>query len=208
MARAPRPGASRPGLEPLLGPDGCARLQRALIARAGRWAARVGVPWVAYGPADARAEIGALAPEGARPIAQEGPHPGARLEHAFATVHAEHGGPVIVIGTDQPTLGAAHARAVLDDLADDVDVCLGPATAGGYYLLAARRPDPALFGIDPSAWGGPEVMNLTLASLVAAGLSMGWLRSERFLEQPADAAALLADPCAPADVVAALRPRG
>jgi hypothetical protein len=35
---------------------------------------------------------------------------------------------------------------------------------------------------------------------------MGWLRSERDLDEPSDAAALLADPCAPADIVAALRP--
>jgi hypothetical protein len=34
---------------------------------------------------------------------------------------------------------------------------------------------------------------------------MGWLRSERGLDEPADAAALLADPCAPPDIVAALR---
>src|SRR4051794_25006417 len=205
MARAPRPGAAKTRLEPLLGAEGCARLARALIARAGRWAAAVGEPWVAYTPADARAEIAELAPPGARLLAQEGSHLGERLSHAFAAVHAARGGPVIVIGTDQPALRAAHAWATLDDLRDGVDVCLGPATDGGYYLLAAREPSPALFGIDPAAWGGPEVMSLTLASIIDAGLSMGWLRSERDLDEPSDAAALLADPCAPADIVAALR---
>ena len=47
-------------------------------------------------------------------------------------------------------------------------------------------------------------MSLTLRSLLDAGLSFGWLRSERDLDGPADAAALLADPCAPADIRAVL----
>jgi glycosyltransferase A (GT-A) superfamily protein (DUF2064 family) len=120
-------------------------------------------------------------------------------------VAAAHDGPVIVVGTDQPALGPAHAWAALDDLRDGVDVVLGPATDGGYYLIAARELHPAIFAIEPEAWGGPRVMALTLAAIVDAGLSMGWLRSERDLDEPADAAALLADPCAPADITELLR---
>src|SRR3954471_5337584 len=92
MARAPRPGAVKTRLEPMLGPEGCARLARALIARAGGWAARGGEPglggppcarggrwpagggepWLAYPPSDADAhdEVAALAPPGARLLAQ------------------------------------------------------------------------------------------------------------------------------------------
>jgi len=205
MARAPRPGESRPGLEPLLGAEGCARLERALIARAGRWAAKVGAPWIAVSPGDALEEVRELAPDGARMIAQAGEDQGERMRRAFAEAADAHGGPVIVIGTDQPALRAAHAWAALDDLADGVDVVLGPATDGGYYLIAARELHPAIFAIEPTAWGGPRVMELTLEAIVGAGLSMGWLRSERALEEPADAAALLADPCAPSDIVRALR---
>jgi glycosyltransferase A (GT-A) superfamily protein (DUF2064 family) len=205
MAHAPRPGSVTTRLEPLLGPEGCAELERALIARAGRWAAEVGEPWMAYTPSDGAEEIRAVAPPGARLIAQEGAHPGERMARAFEAVFAAHGGPVIVIGTDQPALRRSHAWAVFDDLRDGVDVCLGPATSGGYYLLAAHRPSPALFGIDADAWGGPQVMSLTLGAIVAADLSMGWLRSERGLDEPGDAAALLADPCAPADIAEALR---
>jgi glycosyltransferase A (GT-A) superfamily protein (DUF2064 family) len=204
MATVPRPGATtKPQLEPLLGADGCARLQRALIARAAGWAARTGELHVAYAPADARDEVGALVPDGAALLEQAGGHPGERMAHAFAQVSERHGGPVIVVGTDQPALGAGHARAAADDLRAGVDVTLGPATAGGYYLLGARRFDPALFAIEADAWGGPRVMELTLRSIVDAGLSMGWLRSERDLLAPADAAALLADPCAPSDIRAA-----
>ena len=205
MARAPRSGEAKPRLEPVLGAEGCARLQRVLIARAVRWAAAVGETWIAYGPSEARDEIAALAPPGVRLLEQAGAHTGARLARAFGEVSAAHGGPVIVVGTDQPALGRAHAWAALDDLRDGVDVCLGPATHGGYYLLAAREPSDALFGIDPDAWGGPRVMGLTLEAVHGAGLSMGWLRSERDLDDAGDAAALLADPCAPQDVLEVLR---
>jgi glycosyltransferase A (GT-A) superfamily protein (DUF2064 family) len=104
-----------------------------------------------------------------------------------------------------PLLSAHHAWAAADDLRAGVDVTFGPATDGGYYLMAAREPHPSLFDIVPAAWGGERVMGLTLESALGAGLSVAWLRSERRLSTPADAAALLADPTAPADIVAALR---
>jgi glycosyltransferase A (GT-A) superfamily protein (DUF2064 family) len=204
MASAPRAGSTKPELEPLLGRDGCLRLQRALITRAVRWAARTGQPYVAYAPGDAREELAALVPGGATLFAQAGAHTGERLAAAFAHVVERHDGPVIVVGTDQPGLSDGHARAATDDLRAGVDVTLGPATGGGYYLLGARRFDAALFDIDPAEWGGARVMELTLRSLHGAGLSMGWLRSERDLVAPADAAALLADPCAPPDIREAL----
>ena len=200
MASAPQPGATKPELEELLGAQGCERLQRALIARAARWAARTGTPYVAYAPADAREEIAGLAGPEATLFAQAEGHTGDRLTAAFAEVSERHGGPVIVIGTDQPGLSDGHARAAADDLRAGVDVTLGPATSGGYYLLGARRFYGELFEIEAEEWGGPRVMELTLRALHEAGLSMGWLRSERDLVAPADVAALLADPCAPADI--------
>lgn len=205
MAKAPRPGFTKTRLEPLLGPEGCARLQRVLIARAARWAAAAGEAYVAFTPQDAHDELAPLLPPGVAAFAQSGGHLGERLEHAFAHVAEREGTPVVVVGTDQPALGAHHSRAAADDLAAGVDVTLGPATDGGYYLLGAARPDPALFALDAEAWGGPEVLGRTMRSIHDAGLSMGWLRSERDLDEPADAAALLADPRTPADVVAALR---
>src|SRR5256714_7548141 len=204
MADAPRPGATKPALEPLRGPEGCARLQRALIAGAGRWAAASGEPYVAYAPAGAREEIAGLAPAGAALFAQADGHRGERLAAAFERVCEQHGGPVVMIGIDQPALSSTHARAAADDLRAGVDVTLGPATGGGYYLLGATRFDPALFAIDPAAWGGGDIMSLTLRSLLDAGLSFGWLRSERELDGPGDAAALLADPCSPRDIREAL----
>ncbi len=208
MARAPRPGEAKTRLEPLLGREGCARLQAALIARAVAWAREVGCePWVAYTPADAREELAACAP-GAQLVAQEGEDLGQRLQHATGHVLARQDGPLITVGTDLPTLRARHARAALDDLAVGCDTSIGPTADGGYYLVALREPHPELFALPADAWGGPQVFELTIAAARRAGLELGMLRLEIDLDTPADARWLLLDTALPEGVAAILRGGG
>ncbi len=204
LARAPVPGACKTRLEPLLGPDGCARLQAALIARAVGWAhaAAPGAAHLAH--TGAGADLGRLVPAGTRLFAQVDGDLGRRLAAAAARVHVDAGGPVLVVGADVPALGRAHAVAALDDLGHGCDVVLGPSTDGGYYLIGLAEPRPELFALDSRAWGGPDVLRLTLAAAERAGLQVGLLRAERDLDEPADARALLADPMTAADVRALL----
>jgi glycosyltransferase A (GT-A) superfamily protein (DUF2064 family) len=207
IADAPRAGRVLGALEPLLGAAGCARLQAALIVRAARWAlaaAAPGAAYLAFAPADAGPELAVLVPAGIELFAQVEGSLGARLEDAFRHAAAGSGLPVALVDAHVPTLGANHAWAVADDLADGVDVTFGPGAEGGFYLLGAREPQAAVFEIDPDAWGTDRLLGLSLEASVAAGLSIGWLRSERGLQTPADVAALLADPATPADVRAAL----
>ena len=205
VATAPRPGLCKQRLEPFLGPDGCARLQGALVARAAAWAAQVGEPYVAVAPADAAGDIEPLVAPGTTLFAQAPGPVGERLAAAVREVFAARGGPVLIVGVDVPHLGPAHAAAALDDLRDEVDVTLGPSSDGGYYLVALRAPSDAVFALPDNAWGGPQVMFLSMQAAVEAGLTIGMLRSERALDEEADARALLADPLAPPDIVAALR---
>jgi uncharacterized protein len=204
IAKAPRPGLCKTRLEPLLGPDGCARLQATMVRRAAAWAARFGSHYVAYTPADARGEMAKLCP-GATLFEQAEGDLGDRLAHATAYVLADHGGPAVLIGVDAVTLGVEHARAAVEDLASGCDMTIGPAEDGGYYLIGLREPHPELFDLPTEEWGGPTVLRRTLEAAAGAGLGVGMLRAERDLDEPPDAAALLADPLAPEDVVAALR---
>lgn len=229
MARAPRPGECKTRLEPLLGAEGCARLQSALIGRALAWAGEIGAePWIAFTPADAGEEVAAdLPPDRLFPqrgdlptyhlVPQRGDDPhrrlfpqrgddlGARLADATARVLAEHGGPLLTIGTDLPTLRPLHAHAALGDLEAGCDVSVGPAADGGYYLAAQREAHPELFALPPDAWGGPSVFELTIAAAHAAGLSLGMLRLEIDLDTPADARWLLLDHALPEEIGAILR---
>jgi uncharacterized protein len=205
LAKAPRPGLCKTRLEAMLGPEGCARLQTTLVARAGAWAASVGDPFVFFTPSDAEADLAPLLPAGTRLVAQTDGSLGDRLVAAVRAVFAEHPGPVLVIGVDTPQLGRSHADAALDDLADGIDVTLGPASDGGYYLVGLSEPRDAVFALPDAAWGGPEVMFLTMQAAVEAGLSIGMLRAERELDEESDARALLADPLAPPDIAEVLR---
>ena len=205
IAKAPRPGLCKTRLEPLLGPEGCARLQAALVARAARWAGEVGDAYVAFTPEDARDEMAALAP-GATLIPQADGSLGDRLAAAFRAVLAEHPGPAVLVGVDTPQLGPAHARAALDDLRDGIDVTVGPAADGGYYLIGLARPNDAVFALPAELWGGSEVLVRTLEAASREGLSVAMLRAERDLDDEADARALLADPLTAPEIVAALRP--
>ena len=207
MAKAPRPGEVKTRLEPLLGPDGCARLQAALLHRASAWAHGVapGAAFVAYAPDDALEETIQHVPAGTDLFAQEGAHLGARLAAATDRVLSMHPGPLLVVGTDLATLSPAHARAALDDLAEGCDVCFGPAFDGGYYLVGLAAPQPRLFALPADAWGSAQVLELSLEAAATAGLSFGLLRGERDLDTPADVRSALADPSFPGEIAALLR---
>jgi glycosyltransferase A (GT-A) superfamily protein (DUF2064 family) len=124
---------------------------------------------------------------------------GARLAHAAGRAFDPRGGPLCVIGTDAPLLGPEHVRAAQGELRRGWDACIVPALDGGYALIALARPTPAAFDLPPRAWGGPEVLELTLGALHRARLSWRLLDPIADLDTPADALALRQDPrCPPA----------
>jgi len=206
MAKAPRPGQVKTRLEPLLGPAGCAALQAGLIRRAAAWARAIapGAAWVAFDPPDGEDEVRALTGAGVRLLAQVGGDLGARLAAASEAVLAAHPGPVIVVGTDMPTLGPEHAREAFGALDAGADVCFGPAHDGGYYLVGLRRPAPAVFALPADVWGGPDVLERSLELARVAGLEVALTGPEGDLDEPADVAAALARGDVPADIATLL----
>lgn len=208
MARAPRPGEAKTRLEPLLAPDGCARLQAELIRHTATWADRSATrTWIAFTPPDARSELAELVPRRVRLFAQQDGDLGARLRAATELAFCSHRGPLVVIGTDAPALGREHLRLAEDALATGADACLVPALDGGYALIALARLTPAAFELPPAMWGGHDVLALTVAALEAAGCSTTVLEPVRDLDTPADAAYIVADPSCPAGIRGALRVR-
>ncbi len=202
MARAPEPGQTKTRLHPLLGPDGCARLQSALIRHGARLAAAVppGAALVCHTPADAAKAFGPLVDGGVALFPQRGADLGERMANAVAVAAARRDAPVVIIGTDCPVLDAGHLRSADAHLGRGCDVVFGPARDGGYYLVALARPAPEVFDLPPSAWGGPDVLELSRHAAAAAGLTVGLIRTEDDLDTPTDAAAMLADPRLPPDI--------
>lgn len=196
MARAPRRGEVRRALEPVLGTDGCAALQSALIAQAANWAEQVapGAVHVAHDPPDAGRELRGLVGAGVSMFPQNGDGIAGRLADAAARVFVRAPGPLLIVWPDLPQLRAEHAAGALDDLASGCDLVLGPAIDGGFYLVGLARPLPKLFSLPELAWRSSDVMKIGLAAVSDAGLELGMLRAERALHRPADVRAALADP--------------
>jgi len=196
MARAPRRGEVRRALEPLVGPDGCAKVQAALIEQAASWGQAVAprALHVAHDPPDAGPELRALLGSEASLFPQNGDGIAARLADAAARVFHRHDGPLLIVWPDLPRLRPDHAEAALDDLRAGCDVAFGPVIDGGFYLIAIPRPSPKLFGLPEQAWRSPDAMTMGLAAAREAGLEVGILRAERALHRPADMRAALADP--------------
>lgn len=207
MAKAPDPGRVKTRLHPLLGPYGCAHLQAELIRHTTSQALAHGLEvFVAFDPPDAETPMRGLVGDQVRLLAQTGGDLGRRMHHAVTEILHHRPGPLLVVGTDAPTLTPDlldQARSALDRSAD---IVLGPALDGGYYLIGIIRPQPVLFGIDPALWGGDQVLAATLTAARREGLTVRLLPRLRDLDTLDDAAALKADPLLPPGIARLLTP--
>lgn len=195
MVKAPQAGRVKTRLDPLLGPQGCARLAAALLTHTVSVAIDSGFEvTVAYDPPDAGEEVAALLPSGVGMVAQSEGDLGHRMA-AAAAGPLDRGRPAILIGTDTPTLQADSLCQAAERL-EDADVVIGPAADGGYYLIGLARPVPEIFRLGP-IWGGPSVLVDSLHAAAGAGANVSLLDMRRDLDTPEDAAALLADPDVP-----------
>lgn len=192
FARHPIPGRVKTRLAADLGQDAAAALYAAftkdILARFRRVAAR---RLIAFTPDDAaaREHFQQLAAGDYELWPQPDGSLGQRL-HAFFDAHLAAADRAVVIGSDSPTLPAEFAARALELLAER-DCVLGPAADGGYYLIALRRPCPALFrGID---WGTPRVLEQTVDRLREAGLSLHLLPVWYDVDTPDDLAFLRGD---------------
>ena len=113
---------------------------------------------------------------------------GDRIRLAFGESFGRGADRVVVVGSDCPQLRAGHIREALERL-DHVDVVLGPADDGGYYLVALRRESakrsvPTLFsGV---AWGTGSVLESTIALCEESELSWVLLEQLPDVDRPED----------------------
>jgi rSAM/selenodomain-associated transferase 1 len=126
------------------------------------------------------------APAGLRCEPQQGADLGARMEHAFARQLAAGHGPVLLRGSDSPTLRLETLSAALLAL-ERSDLVLCPDRDGGYNLVGLRRPAPGLFSHPMST---TSVLVDTLARAQGAGLTHALLPAGFDIDTAADLALL------------------
>jgi rSAM/selenodomain-associated transferase 1 len=168
FAKRPEPGQVKTRLCPPFRPDQAAAFYAAMFAdvleTSTAAAARLGLETVlAIHPPGAIGE----APSGWRAEPQQGPDLGARMEHALSHEHDAGRTPVLLRGSDSPTLGQATLACALEALTHH-DLVICPDRDGGYNLVGTRRPAPGLFTHPMST--GTELED-TLARAKQAGLT-------------------------------------
>lgn len=131
---------------------------------------------------------------------------GARLLRAFEDGSRRGAGAVVILGSDSPTLPAARIDAAFAALDAGADGVVAPAEDGGYVLVGARRPIPALFERIP--WGGPGVLAATRAAAVANDLRLSEIPAWFDIDRAADLDRIRHGAPATANIVGALRRHG
>jgi rSAM/selenodomain-associated transferase 1 len=148
MAKEPLAGRTKTRLSPPLSGQEAAELYRCLLLDTLELMRQMesAQSIIAYSPHGAEPFFRRLAPPGFNFIPQVGSDLGALLDSVL-THYLQNGyRQVVVVDSDSPTLPEAYLRRAFCELDDpSVDVVLGPADDGGYYLIGLKAPCPALF---------------------------------------------------------------
>ncbi len=187
FTRYPEPGRTKTRLIPHLGAAGAATLQRQMtehvLKQVTTAAQNLPLAVEVHFAGGSAAQMQQWLGDTVIYCAQSSGALGDRLIAAFSQSFALGRPGAIAIGSDCPALGAEHLAAALQALGR-VDVAIGPATDGGYYLIGLRQLEPALFrGID---WGTERVLEQTLAAATAQGLTVELLAPLTDVDYPAD----------------------
>ncbi|MBT6070891.1 MAG: glycosyltransferase [Proteobacteria bacterium] len=186
FARAPEAGQAKTRLIPKLGPEGAAQLHSRLVHLTLETATafhNVSVQlWCSPDPhrsffSQCRATYDVTL------HAQSGVDLGERMLNAFNQALTDYDW-ALLIGTDCPDLNIEDFEQAEQDLNNGIDVVLGPAADGGYYLIGLKRPEPNLFQNIP--WGGSEVLSCTYTRLNEAGLTFSQLHEHHDIDRPED----------------------
>lgn len=162
FAKYPRPGHVKTRLAAETSPEWAARVVEAFLLDLTRRlrdfpAQRI----LAFAPATERAYFANAIGDSFELVPQTDGDLGVRMK-AFFDEHLLQAERVVLIGTDSPNVPLEYLAKALEFL-NKVDVVLGPATDGGYYLVGCARRLPPIF--ENIEWSSPRVLAQTIACL-------------------------------------------
>ncbi|MEJ5357417.1 MAG: TIGR04283 family arsenosugar biosynthesis glycosyltransferase [Desulfobacterales bacterium] len=194
FTRAPRSGAVKTRLIPLLGPSGAAAFHRRLTEHALRAArqaaARRDARLVVFHDGGGDAEMAAWLGGDLRFLAQEGGDLGCRMRAAFSRAFAEGAARCVLIGADAPGLDAGYLAEAFARLAGE-DLVFGPAADGGFTLhgMTARAFREGTPHLGPGMpWGTGRVLAEALCRLRDRGRPAALLPTLPDVDRPGDLA--------------------
>ena len=186
FAKAPLAGHAKTRLIPAIGAEGAAALAHHMLSHTLAQALAAGAQAVELcmspGPSDPAWKSVAL-PQSVECSDQGEGDLGARMNRAIDRALTQRQGPVLLIGTDCPSLSAAHIAEAGRQL-DQHDAVLIPAADGGYVLIGLRAPGPKLF--TDMAWSTPAVAAETLRRMASLGLRVWQGPLLHDIDEPSD----------------------
>jgi rSAM/selenodomain-associated transferase 1 len=164
FAKQPAPGQVKTRLAAETSPQWAAQVAEACLLDtldklAGIAAQRV----LAFAPPDAEAYFAEVVRGRFELMPQVEGDLGQRMAAFFAQQLAAGADRVVLTGADSPSLPTAYIERAFAEL-EQVDVVLGPATDGGYYLVGCGQRLPPIF--DGIPWSSERVLTETVARLV------------------------------------------
>jgi uncharacterized protein len=187
FTRYPEPGKTKTRLIPTLGPDGAADLQRKMTEQIIRWARKL--------KKKTAISLEIRYEGGSRQLMQEwlgvdipcrpqgDGDLGLRMNTAFLQAFQSGIKRAVLIGTDCPEINPGFIQTAFQALKEN-EIVLGPATDGGYYLIALKRTQPQLFQDIP--WGTGEVLQKTLQASQVLHLKAFLLPRLTDIDRPED----------------------
>jgi rSAM/selenodomain-associated transferase 1 len=175
--KAPRPGTVKTRLAASVGEAEAVRIYRGLAERQLNALERKPDRRIEihYAPEGAESEMRAWLGEDLDCLPQCEGDLGDRLAYAVERAFQSGAKHVFCLGADCPALEESHIQQAGKALRD-VDVVFGPATDGGYYLLALKACHPCLFRDIP--WSTSNTLEVSRLRASAAGLSVALLKQE------------------------------
>lgn len=186
FSKAPDPGHVKTRLIPALGATGAAQLYTGLLDGCVDMAvsARLCPVALCCSPSSSHARFQHLHERFRVELLQQACGDlGQRMSQALQAA-LQHSRPVLLVGADCPSLCARDLETALEQLDSGVDVVLGPAHDGGYYLVGMHTHHPRLFEDIP--WGTQQVLESTRQRMQQQGLQCHYLPLRRDLDTPAD----------------------
>ncbi len=183
FTRYPQAGKTKTRLIPALGEEGAAQLQKKLTEYTLKEADQLTVDIRVYFSDGNENLMANWLGNSYQYYRQSNGDLGDRLIAALEESFTEEIEKIVIIGIDCPDLNADLIQQAFQALSTQ-DLVLGKAEDGGYYLIGLRGFYPELFqDID---WGTHLVLEQTVASAEAIGLTMSYLPMLNDIDTPED----------------------
>jgi uncharacterized protein len=117
---------------------------------------------------------------------------GKRMDNVIRRLLKKGADKAVITGSDIPDISREIISQAFEML-DRVDVVLGPARDGGYYLIGMKRPIPEVFR--NITWSSEDVFTETVKIIKTSGISYGVLPALSDLDTVEDLKNILSRSC-------------